>query len=210
MKKVKDMKKLNEYLDQYHIRDCFSDPDLPFELYSFEKGEFLNNELDPFLYFSFVVSGTIRILHIREDGSVYEIASGRGPFSLGDMEFGSGEMSPYLVEVIRKTFCISLPLEKCRTKLENDPAFLRYLLRTIAEKMMAVTASLAMPKTLSEKVIHYMQYECPNQTLVGVERASYSLSCSKRQLLRILKQLCEEGIVEKTGRGTYHLLKNEV
>ena len=192
-------------IDKHGIREFFTDSDLPFELYQFEKGEYMNNLLEPDQYISFIVSGTIRILNIRDDGSLYEIASGSGFSCIGDMEFGSGDISPYLVETVRKTYCVSLPLKKCRSRLENDPVFLRYILRSVTKKLNAATAMSAGPKTLEEKILFYMEHECEDQTLKGVEKASYALSCSKRQLLRILKQLCEEGKVNKTGQGTYAL-----
>ena len=54
-----------------------------------------------------------------------------------------------------------------------------------------------------------MREECPDMTLTGVEKASLSLPCSKRQLLRILRTLQEEGIVIKTGKGKYRLLNEK-
>lgn len=191
------------------IPKYFSDPALPFELYSFEKGEYLNNELDPFHYFSFIVSGSIRILNVRDDGSLFQIAAGSGFSLLGDIEFGSGMESPYLIEVVRKTYCVSLPLKLCREKLENDPVFLKALLKEATLKLNAATAAIAVPKTLSEKVLHHMEYECEDHILSGVEKTASRLSCSKRQLLRILKELSEEGSIIKTGKGKYMLYNKD-
>lgn len=205
MKIIKDEKRIDTAVHTYGIHRFFGDPDLPFEMVQFDKGEYLNNLLDPSQYISFIISGTIRILNIRDDGSMYEIASGSGFTCLGDLEFASGDVSPYLVEAVRKTVCIVVPLKECRKKLENDPVFLRYILRSVAQKLHAATAMAAGPKTLEEKVLYFMENECENQTLKGVEKASYALSCSKRQLLRILKRLSEEGKVIKTAKGAYLL-----
>lgn len=207
VKRIKDEKKILDLIRTHGIHKFFTDPKLPFELYQFEKGEYMNNLLEPDQYISFVTSGTIRILNIRDDGSLYEIASGSGFSCIGDLEFGSGNISPYLVEVVRRTYCIVLPLKECRKKLENDPVFLRYVLKSITQKLHDATAMAAGPKTLEEKVLFYMEHECEEQTLKGVEKASYALSCSRRQLLRILKRFCEEEKVIKTGKGTYVLLQ---
>lgn len=209
MKKENDPAKLERLKKKYQIEDYFSVRDLPFELYRFEKGEYLNNELDPADWLTFVVSGTIRILNVRDDGSVYQIAAGDDFSFLGDIEFGIGEASPYLVEVVRRTTCISLSLKQCRQQLENDPVFLKNMLKSVAVKMQAVTAGISEPRTLKEKVLYYMREECPDMTLTGVEKASLSLPCSKRQLLRILRTLQEEGIVIKTGKGKYRLLNEK-
>lgn len=206
MKRIKDEKKISRLLNEHHIRELFSSSDLPFELYAFEKGEFLNNELDPLHYITFVISGTIRILNIRDDGSLYQIASGSGFSCLGDMEFGSGQISPYLVEALRKTLCLVLPLAECRRQLENDPVFLRFLLKNVTAKLSGMTAAAAGPKTLREKTLYYMANECEDHTLSGVEKASCALACSKRQLLRILRSLCDENRIVRLGRGRYRLI----
>lgn len=207
MKKINDPKKVKELVYREGIDKYFSGPDLPFELYIFDRGEYLNNELDPFLYFSFMISGRIRILNIREDGSLFQIAEGSGFSVLGDLEFGSGTASQYLIEVLRKTYCISLPLNLCRSKLENDPVFLMAIFRSLALKLDALTASVAVPKTLEERLLHYMENECDNQILTGIEKAASRLSCSKRQLLRILKKLCGEEVIVKTRKGRYELIR---
>lgn len=208
MKKIKDGQKLMKMIRQYHITECFSDPALDFELYCFEKGEYLNNHLDPSEWLVFAVSGMTRILHVRDDDSLYEISSGSGYAFFGDVEFVQKKVSPYLVEVMRRTWCIVLPLKRYRKQLEKDPVFLMFLLKHLSEKLENATASSALPKTLEDRVIYYIETQCQNRTLHGVERAASALSCSRRQLLRILKNLCEKGIAEKTGKGKY-ILKAE-
>jgi CRP-like cAMP-binding protein len=205
MKKTNSQKRLQTFLEADHISSFFSSPDLPFELYQFEKGEFLNNELDPSGYLLFPVSGSIRILHVRDDGSMYQIASGRSLTCLGDMEFASGRISPYLVEAVTVCQCIVLPLKNTRSSLENDPVFLRFLLCQLAEKMDLSTASQAIPRSLKERLDFYIRTQCTDNTLKGVAKAASALGVSRRQLLRILKQMCEEGTMAKTGKGTYTL-----
>ena len=51
-----------------------------------------------------------------------------------------------------------------------------------------------------------MRYKCPEETLSGLERETFRLHCSARQLQRVLNQLAAEGRVEKTGKGRYRLL----
>ena len=205
MKKIKDEQKLQKMIRDNRIDECFSDPDLQFELYCFEKGEFLNNLMDMDRYIVFAVSGMSRILHVRDDGSLYEISSGHGPAFFGDVEFAQDTPSSYLVEVTRKTWCVALPVKKYRKQLENDPVFLMFILKQLSMKLEGSTASAALPRTLEERVVYYMETQCSNNTLQGVERAAESLSCSKRQLLRILKNMCEKGMAEKTGKGKYRL-----
>ena len=208
MEYIKDEKKLDALLDRYHIRNLFDCGPLPFRLVRFKKGEFISSELDPLDHLSFVVSGRIRIFHIRDDGGTSEISSGSSFTCLGDLEFASGHMSPYLIEALDSCLLITLPLKRCRKEIENDPVFLRFLLSSIAEKTEKITAMNVVPGNLKERVIFHMRNNCENSTLKGVEQTAGSLLCSKRQLLRILKELCAEGTVVKTGRGKYMLENN--
>lgn len=206
MKKIPDQKLLSRLLSRHSIESFFSVQDLPFELYSFEKGEYLNNELDPLEYLLFPVSGAVRILHIRDDGSVHQISAENKTLCLGDMEFATGRTSLYLIEAAHSGYCIALPLKECRKQLKQDPVFLNFLLGQLARKIELASASQALPRNLKERLDFYIRTQCQDNTLKGVERAASALSVSKRQLLRILKELCNEGIMEKEGKGTYRLL----
>ncbi len=205
MKEIADHKKTEYWLDRYHIRSFFSNPDITFRLCQFERQEYLNNELDPFEHIIFVVSGTIRIQHIREDGSLYQIASPHGLVCLGDTEFASGKPSDYLVEVMRRTVCVAVPLREHRAALKNDPVFLFYIASELSKKIEAMNAFRAVPVSLPERVLFYLKEESPGHELCGIERTAAALSCSKRQLIRVLNRLCEEKKIVRAGRGRYRL-----
>ena len=205
MKEILNEKEMEYWLNKYHIRSVFSAPDITFRLFQFEKHEYLNNELDPFEHIIFVVSGMIRIQHIRENGSLCQIASPFGQVCLGDMEFVSGKPSEYLVEVMRRTICVAVPLKKHRTALKNDPVFLFYIASELSKKIEAMTAFRAVPESLPERVLYYLKEESPDHELCGLERTASALSCSKRQLIRVLNKLCEEEKITRTGRGKYRL-----
>ena len=207
MELIRNRKMLESLLERHRITSFFRNSDLPFALYQFEKGEYLDSELDPSQHLIFPVSGTLRILHIRPDGTQDQIASGKQFTCLGDMEFASGKITPYLVEIMSPCMCIVLPLRGIRGRLENDPVFLRFLLGQLAEKIDVSTASKALPRSLTERLDFYIRTQCQDNTLKGVEKAASALACSKRQLLRILKQLCKEGKMVKTGHGSYKLLQ---
>ena len=44
-----------------------------------------------------------------------------------------------------------------------------------------------------------------DHAISSVNQAMQALHCSRRQLQRVLKKLCDEGLVVKTGRGHYRL-----
>lgn len=206
MKQICDETLLNSYLERYQIKKLFDTKELPFRLYQYEKGEFLNNIHNASAFLQFVVEGAIRIYSVREDGSYYPVGLIEEFTLFGDMEF-CGEVSlPMVVEATKRVTCVEIPLYECREKLLRDNAFLRFLLRSVVRKMALFVQSEALFSGLEEKLLHYMSEECPGQCFQGVEKTALHLRCSRRQLQRLLKSLTEQKIIEKTGKGKYRLV----
>ena len=205
MKKTENKKRIEQYLKQHSMSSLFTNPgQIEFELYEFSKGEVINNVIDPVDHLLFTVEGRIRICNIRDSGSLALLAEGEEFTVLGDVEFASREVSAYIVEAASKVTCLGIDLKQHRRVLENDPVFLNFLLRSVTGKLSLTTAWLLEPDDLRERTIYYIEH-ADHQTLKGVTAASAYLHCSKRQLLRILKSLQDEGTIEKTVRGTYRM-----
>ena len=206
MKKIKSEKRKEACLNQYRIKSLFMKPDqIEFELYEFSKGEVINNLLDPLDYLLFTVSGVIRVYNIRDSGTMALLAEGESFTVLGDVEFASGEPSAYIVEAGTRVNCIAVNLNRHRSVLKNDPVFLSFLLASVTEKLSRATSYMLEPEDLRERIIYYIKH-ADQKTLKGVASAASYLHCSKRQLLRILKMLQEEGKIIKTGKGVYRLV----
>ena len=207
MKKENDGKKLERYLNRYSIRSFFSDDSLPFELYSFSPREVINNLMDPSEYLMFFVSGRVSIFHIRDDGTVFTVYEMDEFSVLGDVEFGAKGVSPLLVEAVVKSYVVVLPLRNRRKKLMQDPVFLWKMLESVSKKFTSFSDMVYSPGSLRDKVLYHFRYTEKDHMIRSVVRTCSALQCSKRQLLRILKALCEEGVLEKTGKGTYRLMQ---
>ncbi|MBE6123490.1 MAG: cyclic nucleotide-binding domain-containing protein [Erysipelotrichaceae bacterium] len=205
MKKIENKEKTKAYLSKYSLRTVFSRPEeIDFELYEFQRGEIINNLMDPLDYLLFAAEGVIRIYNIRNNGTMALLAEGGGFTVLGDIEFASREVSSYIVEAAGRVVCLSVDVQKHRSILEQDPVFLSFLLKSVSDKLRMMTAFTLEPEDLKERTLYYLDH-ADHQTLKGVASAASYLQCSRRQLLRILKILQEEGTVIKTGRGTYRL-----
>ncbi|MDO5110111.1 MAG: hypothetical protein Q4D59_09295, partial [Erysipelotrichaceae bacterium] len=111
----------------------------------------------------------------------------------------------YIVEAGTRVNCIAVNLNSHRSMLKNDPVFLSFLLTSVTEKLSRATSYMLEPEDLRERTIYYIKH-ADHQTLKGVASAASYLHCSKRQLLRILKMLQEEGKIIKTGKGVYRLV----
>lgn len=205
MRQLNNETLLQHYLNQYGILSLFDTKNLQFRLYEYEKKEVLTFLKDSSQCLRFLVEGEAQIYSVREDGSRYPLCYVTPMTLLGDMEFCGEHTLPFLVETTKKVRCIELNLQECRSSLLNDNTFLRFLLRSIAKKTALTVRFDASFSTLEARFLYFLEHDCENQTMHGVEIAATHLHCSRRQLQRILKQLTEQGKIKKCGKGIYHL-----
>ena len=171
----------------------------------YEKGEFVTSPLLHTDLFQVIVSGSIRIYYIRNDGSSYSLANGQNDYLLGEMALFQKESSSVYAQACDDLTCLALSIEENREKLLNNCLFLQAVCESLTRKMEAITRLDAAPATLKQRVLTYMRYKCSNGELKGVEQAAFRLNCSVRQLQRILNRYESEGILRKTGKGAYQL-----
>lgn len=171
----------------------------------YEKGEFVTSPLKNADLFQIVVQGTIGIYYIRDDGSVYSLASGQKNYLLGEMALFRQEPGSVYAQASDDLVCLALSIDENRQRLLADCGFLRLVCESLTRKMEAITSLDAAPATLKQRVLTYMQYKCGDGELKGIEQAVFRLHCSARQLQRILHQYEAENIVTKIGKGSYRL-----
>lgn len=177
------------------------------QLIEFEKGEILNDPLQFLNQFYIIVKGSVSIYHLTEDGSIRYISKAASGTLLGDMEFsGAGNQSLY-IEAAETVLCLAMPFRENQSILENDPVFLRFVLSQLAGKLSLSAVMTASAQTLEEKVLFFLRKVQADHEISSVNHALQSLHCSRRQLQRVLKKLCDEGLLAKTGRGHYRLKK---
>ncbi len=208
MKIISDQKQMECWLDKSKIRNYFDTPDLTFQAYVYEKGEFITVPGRQMEHILFLVEGTVQIYGIREDGSLSPVNEIVSPTILGDLEFPNQGITPFYTETKTQAVCLSLSTKKYRRQLDCDLRFLHMLLASYTDKLKLFSLADTVTTTLDERVLLYLKNICPENELNGIESATFQLRCSRRQLQRVLKKLCDDGKIEKTGKGRYRLLHN--
>ena len=155
----------------------------------FQKGELLNSPMFPLDCFYIIVKGSVSIYDLTE----------------GDIEFSGADKQPFFTEAAESVICLAMPFRENQSTLENDPVFLRFVLGQLAQKLSLSAVMDAAAQTLEEKVLFFLRTVQPDHAITSVNHALQPLHCSRRQLQRVLKKLCEEGLLQKTGRGCYRL-----
>lgn len=203
MREIVDKNRLDHFFGEQQVHFRQRPPVL--KLVEFEKGEILNDPLQLLSRFYIIVKGSVSIYSLTEDGSIRYISKAASGTLLGDMEFsGAGNQSLY-IEAAETVLCLDLPFRENLDILENDPVFLRFVLGQLAGKLSLSSVMTASAQTLEEKVLFFLRKVQADHAISSVNHALQPLHCSRRQLQRVLKKLCDEGLVVKTGRGNYRL-----
>lgn len=209
MKKRRDPKQVNFWLEKSGIASCFSTPHLEFSLYEYEKGEQISSPSQRLEMILFLMQGTIRVYGLRSNGTVVPVNQQQPPALLGDMEFVEKGELPFFIEAVTDVTCVGLPFQPYKEQLNQDVRFLQRMLQSYAEKIQYFAWLNAFAETIEERVLFYLEKLCPDHQLHGIEGAVLQIRCSRRQLQRVLQKLCQEGRVEKLGKGQYRLLSPE-
>lgn len=206
MQKIYDQKAIADALHQSRYGEVLRNLDVPLFLVQYDKGELVTAPFLPGTWFQVVVQGSLAIYIIRSDGARYALSSGGKDYILGDMELFESNGGNICTEASTPLRCLTLSLDENRDTLLANNAFLQLIGASLAKKMALITELDAAPSSLSDRVLSYMRYRCPDGILKGVEKTAFHFHCSPRQLQRILNRFTQEGQVEKIGKGTYRLL----
>lgn len=207
METVNDQKLRDHYLETRRIQELFSTCLPNFFLLHYQPGELLTNPFSPSRYIQFVVEGELLLYDMPDEDSTVMIQTTYNEVNLlGEVELLDAQFTPFFVEARTDVYTLALYLEQYQQILLNDPAFLRYLCSCLAAKLNgAVASSVQMP--LKKRVALSLQYADDSQCITDIGRLAKTFNVSNRQLLRVLKDFCREGILEHSQKGVYRILK---
>ena len=207
METVNDRKLRDHYLETRRIQELFSTCVPNFFLLHYQPGELLTNPFSPSQYLQFVVEGELLLYDMPDEDSTVMIQTTYNEVNLlGEVELLDAQFTPFFVEARTDVYTLALYLEQYQQILLNDPAFLRYLCSCLASKLNgAVASSVQMP--LKKRVALSLQYADDSQCITDIGRLAKTFNVSNRQLLRVLKDFCREGILEHSQKGVYRILK---
>ena len=196
-----------EFLTRSQLAENFSLFKPNFLLLHYAPGDLLTSSFSPTQYLQFVVKGELLLYDMPDEESTVVLETAYNAVGiLGEMELLDTKFNPFFVEAKTDVYTLALVLETHREILLNDPAFLRFLCRNFAVKLSgAVAAARQLP--LRMRVIRALQLGEVGQSFGSVSRIAKSINVSERQLLRVLKELCREGVLDHPNKGTYVLLR---
>ena len=136
MKKINNLDLLITSINDSNISQRFSSELLPyFELFSFEKGDFIIRQGFYSDYLYFIIEGKARVYSYTPSGNITLLSFCDGYETLGDSVSLWGKEAIANVEAISDGKWIGISLEKYRTMLLQDPIFLRTTCENLANKL---------------------------------------------------------------------------
>lgn len=205
MRSIHDTAEVARLVEASNVLDRFDTRELQFLGVQFQKGELICSPINPAEYIYFLIEGSIQMYDLRPDGSKLPVASLSGEVVIGDMEFVTDRPTVFFVEAAEDCTCLALPVAPYREPLGRDVRFLHSLLEDMSEKFERDADVGITNANLNERVVEYLRDKTPSHEITEVETLLYQLRCSRRQLQRVLKQLCDEERLEHLGKGHYRL-----
>ena len=207
METIHNHRLYDQYIDSRQIRSLFTGELPHFLLLRDAPGDLLTNPFSPSGYLQLVVDGDLLLYDMPDENSTVSLQTDFHEVNvLGDIELLGVPFTPLFVQAKTEVYTLALHLEQHRQRLLSDPAFLLYLCRSMAEKLNgAVKASSQM--TLRQRVQRSLRFAEPGQHISGVGSIAESLNVSSRQLMRVLKEFCDLGVLEHEKKGVYRVLK---
>ena len=208
MREIKDQKDIDKLILKNDITKYLKDKGIIFRMVQYENGEIIINMKEETEFMKFVMEGFIQIYGLRYDGSIYPVRYIDDFTVLGDVELIQETSAEFFVEAKSKVLCLLISISDNKDILLNDNYFLRFLIKHITRKLTLFSESQSVFTSLEEKLLNYMENECENKMITSVEKTSFQLRCSRRQLHRVLKKLLEEGRVKRISKGCYRVNNN--
>ena len=203
MKISNDRNRLNNYIERHGIAEHFSSFEPEFRLFHYEPGELIISPFYPGQYIHFIVEGDIILYNMPDEESTVRIQNVFHTVSvLGEIELIDNKFCPFFVEAASNVYTVSVSVEENRERLLNDPAFLRMICRSLSEKLnAAVFDTSSVP--LKKRLLDYLRVANKKEPIINISDLAGTFHVSSRQMLRILKELCEDGVLEHPKKGQY-------
>lgn len=155
---------------------------------------------------SVLISGKVQVMPLSEDGTEI-ILNYLYPLDvIGDMEILLSTGYIYSVRASMRTAALFLPLSVVTELMENSPPFLRFMLHALNAKVMIFSKYSSHSRFYGTKCSFcrflYEQKLRLNSDLIPIlmKQAAIYIGISERHLRRIVREMEEEGLIEKLPR----------
>ena len=184
---------------EYHFPSLF--------VAKFEKGEFLYTEGHPIENLFLIESGKVKVCLTSTEGKSLLINFYSKGHLLGDVETVLSQTEAVTsIQAVTKVICYAVPVEEFLQAACQNPDLMRHIAAVLAEraKRSVRNASINILSNLKMRLCAYIEQTQRDGFFKDNFLAlSDLLGVSYRHLHRTLQTLCQEGILQKAGRGYF-------
>lgn len=212
LKIIKDNSLLHKKIEEIDISSIFQkDLEKYMELLFFEKDEIIYNQGDELKGIYILLSGEIKVYFSLSNGKENILRKLRAPRIFGEIEFMVKEPAPSTVQVLEDSYCIYLPLKKCRELLLNDLVFLRNIAYNLSEAIYRSNVKASINQGLSPKnrvIAYILNNEKDEKFICNMKEMAEFTGISERHIFRILNELIQNGYIIKE-KNYYRIAERE-
>lgn len=174
----------------------------------YEKGEYLVRFGEPLQQLLILARGRAKVMLSLPSGQAVLAGIYDGQGILGDIEIFTGSAMSTHVVAATPVACISIPVALWQGRLQHSPPFLRYLATSLAHKLARSstnsTVNLLIP--LEARLCAYIGMTAQGGVFeANLTEVADLLGSSYRHLMRVLKALCDGGVLGRQ-KGSYRVL----
>lgn len=208
MNEIRDQKLLHYYLEKYQVNEKFSkDLSQYFKLYRIERGENVyevNEHLDNFY---FLVSGTLKVYYVLENGKTILLRFIKPLGVAGDLEVGVDRTVRTTVNAVTDCHMIGIDISLLKELTHDDPIFMRFIINSLSRKLSAVSNAMAINLSypLENRFAGYLlsisdmveDRRVQEIKTFDLKEIATMLGTSYRHLCRVIKDFSDLGYIQK-------------
>lgn len=205
MKRIQNPNIVKKAVASFNFSDIFSkDYSSTFELFEYQKNEFIIREGTLNHYLFFLLDGSVKCLSYSINGKTQFISYLKPSESIGIVGSIWGNPAQVTVQAIGKCRCLGLPLLNLRQELMDDNLFLRYLCKQLgntlynANRYLQVTHCSNAESKLASLILASADGDI---CCLNLSSSAEFIGTTYRHVLRMLSKFCSDGILEKSGRN---------
>ncbi|AJY73791.1 Crp/Fnr family transcriptional regulator [Paenibacillus beijingensis] len=210
MQEIKERGQLEQYLRAHRIESIFNEQLVPhLSLYAFNQGEVICSQGEAPQYLYILVKGKVKIYTASAEGKTL-ILSFKTPLEvIGDIEYVQGTPIMNTVEAVSSVCMIGVHHRWLKKYGRDHSPLLQFLLEIVTQKFYIKSNSLSfnLMHPVEVRTASYLlsvSFDASDSQFMGqlstanLRDAANLIGTSYRHLNRVIRQLCTEGLIERT------------
>ncbi|MBU3129087.1 helix-turn-helix domain-containing protein [Clostridium tagluense] len=212
MRRILDVKILNQYIIKHNIERIFDDEILKYvQLHFYEKEEHILESGENLEYYYLLVDGKIKIYYPFENGKSMFLKFYKDFNTIGDLELLKGIPILCNIDAVEDTYLIAIPAAILRGKYFNNIKLLNHLVDSLSEKLCGTinNSSYNFVYPLINRLSSYLVEHLTDKNYI-ILNSSYLeiaqfLGATYRHLNRTLKEMESKSIIKCDDKKIYIL-----